>query len=203
MEVRPVLTQAWSLGSGMPLYVTYIEVGPAMSYTSFPYPGGAGPGEGEEDDDLDLPLLDGDVTEESEEGDVASKPPPAKKTLASYVLSEGLPVVSGKIVAKIQRRDFVDMADLLKDNMEAERRRLSVAGGVVASILAGKQPRREVPDLLSWVTSFGVYASILSEKYPSLNKGLWAYQTFIVREARKSGGHGWQEYDLMFRQGCL
>ena len=71
---------------------------------------------------------------------------------------------------------------------------------VVASILAGKSPRREVPDLLSWVTSFSTYASILSEKYPQLTKGLWAYQTFIVREARRCGGHGWQEYDLMFRQ---
>ena len=68
-----------------------------------------------------------------------------------------------KIVAKIQKGDFVDMADLLRDNMEAERRRLSVAGGVVASILAEKSPRHEVPDLLSWVTSFSTYASILSE----------------------------------------
>ena len=157
-------------------------------------------GDVEDDSVVDLPLLDNAVLDDEGEGDGSSKPPPAKKTPPPYILGEGLPVVPGKIVAKIQKGDFVDMADLLRDNMEAERRRLSMAGGVVASILAGKSPRREVPDLLSWVTSFSTYASILSEKYPQLTKGLWAYQTFIVREARRCGGHGWQEYDLMFRQ---
>ena len=75
-----------------------------------------------------------------------------------------------------------------------------MTGGAVAALLAGRPPRREVPDLLSWVTCFGMYASVLSDKFPHLTKGLWSYQTFIVREARKCGGKGWQEYDLMFRQ---
>ena len=29
---------------------------------------------------------------------------------------------------------------------------------------------------------------------------MWAYQTMIVREARRCGGKEWQAYDIMFRQ---
>ena len=136
--------------------------------------------EGKEDDDLE--------------------PPPKKKTPLPppFIVGEGLPVVPPKLVAKIQSGVFVDMADLLKDNIEAERRS-SVTGGMVASLLAGRPPRREVPDLLSWVVCFGTYESVLIDKFPQLANGLLAYQTFIVREARKCG-KGWQEYDLMFRQ---
>ena len=40
-----------------------------------------------------------------------------------FVLSEALPVVPAKLVRRIRRGEFVDMAELLKDNMEVERRR--------------------------------------------------------------------------------
>ena len=34
-----------------------------------------------------------------------------------FLLSEGLPPVPAKLVAKIRKEDFVDMADLLRDNI--------------------------------------------------------------------------------------
>ncbi len=43
-----------------------------------------------------------------------------------FVLSEALPVVPSKLVRRILRAEYVDMAELLKDNMEA-------AGGCVLS----------------------------------------------------------------------
>lgn len=39
-----------------------------------------------------------------------------------FVLSETLPVVPAKLVKKVVTGDFVDMAELLKDNIEVERR---------------------------------------------------------------------------------
>jgi hypothetical protein len=41
------------------------------------------------------------------------------------VLGEVLPVVPEKLVRKILKGDFMDMAELLKDNVEAERRQLA------------------------------------------------------------------------------
>lgn len=60
--------------------------------------------------------------------------------------------------------------------------------------------RREVPDLLSWIQCFGVYASVVCAKTPERLTQLLAYQTMLVREARRCGGGGWQAYDCMFRQ---
>ena len=123
--------------------------------------------------------------------------PKGTDSSAPFVVGEGLPVIPAKLVAKIQRGDYVDMAELLKDNVEVDRRRSS---SMEASVGAGKPSRREVPDLMSWLQCFGIYASIFTAKFPQKTKQLWAYQTLIVREARRCGGGGWREYDSMFRQ---
>ena len=70
------------------------------------------------------------------------------KMVTPFLLGEGLPPIPAKLVAKIQKGDFVDMAELLRDNMEAERRRGKEDG---ASTSSGQltQSRREVPDILS------------------------------------------------------
>ena len=48
-----------------------------------------------------------------------------KEALAHpFVLNEALPVVPAKLVKKILKGEFIDMCELLKDNIEAERRRL-------------------------------------------------------------------------------
>ena len=111
-----------------------------------------------------------------------------------FVLSEHLPPVPAKLVAKIQSGDYVNMAELLRDNMEWERRQS------ISESAGPKSGRREVPDLLSWITCFGIYASVICNKSPGKAKQFLAYQTLILREARRCGGKGWQTYDSMFRQ---
>ena len=44
---------------------------------------------------------------------------------APFLLGEALPVVPAKLVKKIVRGEFVDMAELLWDNMEVGRRRVA------------------------------------------------------------------------------
>ena len=115
-----------------------------------------------------------------------------------FLLSEGLPPVPAKLVAKIRKGDFVDMADLLRDNIEASRRQADSeqhrCGG------EGKKARWEIPDFLSWLQCFGVYASVVADQQPERFKELMAYQTIMIREARRCGGSGWLAYDSMFRQ---
>ena len=38
-----------------------------------------------------------------------------------FIMSEALPVVPGKLVKRIRKGEYIDMAELLKDNVEAER----------------------------------------------------------------------------------
>ncbi len=115
-----------------------------------------------------------------------------------FTLGEGLPPVPAKLVTKILKGDFVDMAELLRDNIEAERRRTRTTS---AETCSNSTPgRREVPDLFSWVQCFGVYAAVVASKNSEKVQQLLAYQTMIVREARRCGGRGWLAYDTMFRQ---
>ena len=114
-----------------------------------------------------------------------------------FVFSQGFPPVPAKLVGKILRFEFVDMAELLRDNIEADRRKgaqREVAGE------SQKRSRREVPDILSWIQCFGIYVSVIASKFPKKVPHMLAYQTMVVREARRCGGGGWAAYDTAFQQ---
>ena len=114
-----------------------------------------------------------------------------------FILSEGLPPVPAKIVTRILRGEFIDMAELLRDNLEAQRR-----GALqdAPSSTGVSRSRREVPDLLSWVQCFSIYTAVMASAFPERVHKLLAYQTLIIREARRYGGKGWLAYDSFFRQ---
>ena len=82
---------------------------------------------GEEVASLCLPLIGTEQVTSSEAmdhtsigSDTANADKPGDVT--PFTLGEGLPPVPAKLVAKILKGDFLDMAELLRDNMEAERR---------------------------------------------------------------------------------
>ena len=90
------------------------------------------------------------------------------------------------------------MAELLRDNLEAER-----GNGLQSGLPQSAQTKPlccEVPDILSWAQCFGVYIGVEVEKHPTRVRQLLAYQATILREARRCGGDGWRSYDAMFRQ---
>lgn len=124
---------------------------------------------------------------------------PKEKESAGQPLNigEGLSPVPAKLVAKILRGEFVDMAELLRDNIEMDRRRGHTEDGQGGP--KSPRQRREVPYLLSWIQCFGVYICVVASKHPERVSQLLAYQTMLVREARRCGGSGWMGYDRMFR----
>jgi hypothetical protein len=115
--------------------------------------------------------------------------------LSPFILGEALPVVPPKLVRKILRGEFVDMAELLRDNMEAERRRAGMG-----SEATPRASRREIPDMLSWLHCFSLYAAVVGSRYPEKMKDLLAYQALMIAEHRRCGGRGWLLYDSAFRQ---
>ena len=127
--------------------------------------------------------------------------PSATDRSLPFILSEGLAPVPAKLVARITKGEFVDMADLLRDNLEARRWGDLPEGS--SSSAEPKRSQREVPDLLSWVQCFGTYMAVVTSSQPERVKQLLAYQTVIVREARRCGGRDWQAYDSMFRQQAV
>ena len=110
-----------------------------------------------------------------------------------FTLGEGLPPIPGRLVQNIQ-------AELLRENMELERRKPTRESSASALDLGIQPSRQEVRDLISLVQCFGVYATIVSAKHADWICQLLAYQTMVVCEVRRCDGRGWQSYDAMFRQ---
>ena len=88
----------------------------------------------------------------------------------------------------------MDMAELLRDNMEVERRKAAGEGE------SSQGRRREVPDILSWLQCFSLYAAVLGAHFPVKSKDLLAYQALMISEHRMCGGRAWILYDSAFRQ---
>ncbi len=126
--------------------------------------------------------------------------PASDKDSKPFMLSEALPVVPAKLVRRIHRGEFVDMAELLKDNMEAERRRAALGGESSTSHGMKRVGRREVPDLLSWLHCYSLFTAVVCESHPEKVREMWAYQATMIAEAWRCGGRGWLIYDSAFRQ---
>lgn len=93
----------------------------------------------------------------------ARKEEPARETMFVFVLSEALPVVPAKLVRRILKAEYVDMSELLKDNMEAERRR-GQADGVALLRTSGKKRSRGPRHLeLAAVLCSGGYLTVPRE----------------------------------------
>ena len=75
----------------------------------------------------------------------SGKDPKEKDLAVPFLFNDSFPPIPAKLVEKIQVGEFVDMAELLRDNIELERRK-----GQGESGANSKLPCREVPDVLSW-----------------------------------------------------
>ena len=136
--------------------------------------------------------------------DVPPKATTSKGAVARpFILSEGLPPVPHKLLSRIQRGEYVDMAELLRDNLEAQRRSSSQPASCSSTGSNPSRSRREISDLLSWVQCFGIYIAVVTSKQPERMRQLMAYQTLMVREARRCGGKGWLAYDSYFPQQAV
>ena len=172
--------------------------GDAVADLNLPVVAGEGGGEGEGDGSAAVEDT-GEKTGGGAEQSKAAGEPPKKTEPKPFLLSEGLPPVPAKLVGRILKGNFIDMAELLRDNLEAERRGVFQDSAGSSSSSHGRT-RREVPDLLSWVQCFGLYTAVVGSQHPDRALKLLAYQTLIVREARRCGGRGWLTYDTVFRQ---
>ena len=66
-------------------------------------------------------------------------------TQPPFLLGDGLAPAPAKLVEKIQRLEFVDMADLLRDNLEVKRWSVDLE-----PTQASRNRRRDIPDLFSF-----------------------------------------------------
>ena len=125
--------------------------------------------------------------------------PPLPTATGAFSLSPATEPFPQKLVAKILSGQFVDMREMLTDNISLLQQ-LEIMGGQTAPGLPGVlRPRlREVNTLATWIYCFLAYVAIRSPD-PHVRDWL-AYARLVVREAQRHGGNGFLDYDRVFRQ---
>ena len=112
-----------------------------------------------------------------------------------------------KLEDQISSGEFVDFTLLLPDNSDRPTFgpiRLSVEGDREFSIPIpnfsnfGKRPKIDSID--KWLTAFGIYGSIVVEKFPHKASQFFAYQRIIREALQKFKGLAWYSYDIAFRK---
>ena len=123
--------------------------------------------------------------------------PPAKKSAADHFFhGVGISPIPGRLVQRIVDGAFVDMAELLPDNLELLRRESINPFPSKDS----KVKLRQISSVSAWVQCFATNVAIVSQSAPKKVSGMLAYMRLLVREASCHGGMGWLAYDSLFRQ---
>ena len=119
-------------------------------------------------------------------------------SVSPFSLASSFPPIPIKLVLKIQSLQFVEMRELLSDNIAGYADSTTVAN--VWNDLCPKQ--REISSILTWVSAFVTYTAVVAAAHPDRVKDLLAYLRLIMREAWRTQGKGWLSYDCIFRQNA-
>ena len=115
--------------------------------------------------------------------------------LSPFILASAIPPIPGKVVQKVAANEFVDLRELLPDNVSLLEKLegLPVAPG-------STRPRlREVSSLLTWCICMLKLIALQAENADKARQ-ICGYACLVIQEARKHGGDGWCAYDQLFRQ---
>ena len=126
--------------------------------------------------------------------------PPSCSTRLGMILSPAADPIPFRLVQRIQNGEFLEMRDLLADNVSLHSQLEDLHGHVpLASTPAAFRPRlREVPTLSSWMYCFMAYLAVRTRDPQT--RDMLAYCRLVIREALRHCGNGWQEYDRSFRR---
>ena len=108
--------------------------------------------------------------------------------------------IPARMVQQIRTGRFVEMRDLLYDNIAVRNHFEDLHGAMGMQLIpVSARPRvREVTSLPTWVCCFLTYLAVGTSDQSTRDK--LTYATLLIREALKHGGQGWLEYDRLFRQ---
>lgn len=114
------------------------------------------------------------------------------------VLSPAAEPFPQKVVEKIRAGNFVELKELLPDNIALLNQLETVQGSPPAMFGAARPRLREVQSLPTWCYCFLGYMAICTTD-PATRDQL-AYARLLIKEAQRHGGQGWLDYDRAFRQ---
>ena len=146
-----------------------------------------------------VPLLSGPLTGRDLSWDVGGSKG------SSVVVAEGIPPIPTKLLEKVRRWEFVDLALLLDGPGQREDLPTLHDGRVVLiqSVEQAQRRKRQISDVFDWTKAFAVYmAALASASTTSMEEvvGLIAHLHLITQLSRDMSGSRWLKYDHDFRE---
>ena len=116
-----------------------------------------------------------------------------------FVVGPGYSPIPAKLVTKIRAGQFVDLADLLPENVKAQDSEpQSYLDGKL--LVSTKKRVREITDIVTWVEAFTVYMWIFCCTHSSRWQDMTQYKLLILQTARQFSDKAWLHYDTAFRK---
>ena len=116
----------------------------------------------------------------------------APSELPPFIMAASIPAIPGKLVRKIQAGVFVEMKDLLPDNIALLEQWEAMPSSTHVCGMPHRTPRREVTSVTTWAACFATYVSILGQAHPHLVQDRLGYMQLVLCEARHHGGQSVQ-----------
>ena len=116
---------------------------------------------------------------------------------ALFHLASSFAPIPAKLVKRIQNLEYVDLRELLPDNIALSEKHHALTTPATQSVTP---EQREITKLVTWVSCFSTYVAIAAQKHPERTRDMMAYMRLMVRNGYKHGGMGWLKYDCIFRK---
>ena len=116
-------------------------------------------------------------------------------TYRSFSTGEQLVPIPAKLVQRIQKLEFVDLRELLPDNLA-----LSEKLEALCVAHASNPEQWEITKIVTWTSCMATYIASVAAAHPERVRDMLAYMHLLVREGHKYGSSGWLKCDLIFRK---
>ena len=116
------------------------------------------------------------------------------------VVGPGYSPIPEKLVTKIRTGQFIDLADLLAENLKAQETEPQTYLDGKILVTSSKKRIREITDIVTWVEALTVYLWILCSVHPSRWQDMTQYKLLILKTSRQFSGKAWLHYDIAFRK---
>ena len=117
-----------------------------------------------------------------------------------FVVGPGYSPIPEKLVTKIRSGQFVDLADLLAENLKAQETEPQTYFDGKLLVSSSKKRVHEITDIMTWVEAFTVYSWIFCCAHPSRWQDMTQYKLLILKTSRQFPGKAWLHYDIAFRK---
>ena len=118
----------------------------------------------------------------------------------AFAISPGYVPVPYKLVAKITGGQFIDLADLLLDNIQAQEIEPQAFLEGKLAVAGSKKRIVEIENIVTLIEAFTIFSMILRNAFPARCRDLNQCKLLIIQTAKRFPGKSWLNYDIAFRK---